>query len=69
MERGPQDQITGKNFSGKAEDYITSFLGIPAILAEIGHSSEFIGDWITNSKETAFGLMKDNQVWVDYIFT
>ena len=57
MERGPQDQITGKNFSGKAEDYITSFLGIPAILAEIGHSSQFIGDWIANSKEEAFDML------------
>jgi len=44
-------------------------LGIPAILAEIGHSSQFIGDWIANSKEEAFDILKLNQQWVDYIFT
>lgn len=72
----PPDLKTGNAFevmedrvSGDADDWIVTTFGIPSVTSEIGYPSQFIDDWVVKSKEQALDLLKQNTLWLDYIFT
>ena len=53
---------------GDADDWIMETYGIPSVTSEIGYENQFIEDWVVKSKEMALDIVKNNSIWLDYIF-